>query len=365
MRQIPTFLTPAIGNRFSGWLRLLQAYPGETSSKYWLRLLTVSSITFLSTPFQWYEDRRLRRRLRETQIHPAPVFIIGHWRSGTTFLHNLLSQDEQFGYVTTVQSIFPHSFMTNALYPYLTDKIMPPTRPMDDMRLYMQSPQEEEMAMVNYGPHSYYHAWHFPRRIREIYNRMVKLEGLSDKERQNWERAYLALLTKTTLHHGGKRLLLKSPSNTARINALLELFPDARFLFIYRDPLEVYPSTQKLYRNVLPVFQLQDYDFQQVKKDIIWIYKDLMQTYLDERTLVPQHQLYEVSYEDMVNHPMEHLAAMYNRFELGDFSSVSKQFEQYLNKQQIKSYQKSEYDIPEEEIRELKREWGFAMDRWS
>lgn len=364
MKTTPSFLTPAIGNRFSGWRQILSAYPKEVSYKYWLRLFTISSITFLSTPFQWYEDMRLRRRLSETKIHPAPVFIIGHWRSGTTFLHNLLSQDEQFGYVTTIQSVFPHAFMTNALFPFITKKLMPPTRPMDNMRLFTGNPQEEEMALVNYGPYSFYHAWHFPRRIREIYDRAVNLSRLPENELQNWEEAYLALLTKTTLHQQGRRLLLKSPANTGRIETLLRLFPAARFIFIFRDPMEVYPSTQKLYRNILPVFQLQDYDFQQVKKDIIWVYKDLMQTYLRDREQLSPGQLYEVSYQEMVNHPMEHLAAIYHQLQLGPFDEVAEKFEKYLHLKRVRSYEKSKYHIPKEEVREVEREWGFALDRW-
>jgi hypothetical protein len=342
----------------------LTTYHGETAAKYWPHLLIVSCITCLNSPFQWYEDWRLRRLLNKTRIHPAPVFIIGHWRSGTTFLHNLLSQDEQFGYVNTIQSVFPHSFMTNPLYPFLTGKVMPPTRPMDDMRLHMRSPQEEEMAMVNYGPYSFYHVWHFPRRMRDIYIRTVKLKGIPEKEYQNWKRAYLSLLTKTTLYHHGKRLLLKSPANTARLRTLLDLFPAARFIFIFRDPLEVYPSTLKLYRNILPVFQLQDFDFAQVKKNIIWIYKDLMQTYLRERTLLPPGQLYELSYEDLINHPLEQLEDIYRQLELGPFEEVEERFEKYLRLKRIQSYQRSEYDIPEEEIRELEREWEFALNQW-
>ena len=366
MERTPPFLTPAIGNRFSGWRRILQSPPRrQVDPEFRIRVFAVGAITLLSTPFQWYEDLRLARKIADTALHPSPVFIIGHWRSGTTFLHNLLSCDTQFGYVTTVQSVFPHSFATNPLFAWLTKVLMPPTRPMDDMQLYMQSPQEEEMAMVNYGPYSLYQAWHFPPAFRFCYRGMVKFEGADGGDKQRWTAAYLQLLRKTTLLSGHKRLLLKNPANTARIKTLLELFPEAKFIFIHRDPLEVYASTQKLYRNVLPIFQLQAYDFESIKKDIIWMYKDLMTTYLHERSLIPEDQLFEISHYQLSEFPMEYLAEMYDALQLGDFQKVAPAVEAYLAQRRVKNFQKSTYDIPPREIEQLEREWAFAFEPWS
>jgi len=365
MERTPPFLTPGIGNRFSGWRRILRYPPHrEIDAEFRIRVFSVGAIALLSTPFQWYEDLRLAKKIADTPLHPSPVFIIGHWRSGTTFLHNLLSQDPQFACVTTVQSVFPHSFITNPLFPRLTKILMPPTRPMDSMRLYMQSPQEEEMAMVNYGPYSFYHAWHFPKSMRFFYRRMVKFEESSGREKNRWTQAYLQLLRKTTMLSDNRRLLLKNPANTARISTLLELFPKAKFIFIFRDPLEVYASTAKLYRNVLPIFQLHAYDFKQVKKDIIWIYKDLMKTYLQQRALIPGDQLFELSHQQLSASPVKHLAELYDRLELGDFRQVAPLIQDYLDQRSIKHFRKSTYDIPASEIEELEQEWAFAFETW-
>lgn len=362
MERIPPFLTPAIGNRFSGWRRILRFPPQRRiDPSFRRRVFSVGAVTLLSTPFQWFEDLRLARKIRSTVLHPAPVFIIGHWRSGTTFLHNLLSRDPQFACVTTVQSVFPHSFATNPLFPWLTKVLMPPTRPMDDMRLYMQSPQEEEMALVNYGPCSFYHAWHFPQAMRFFYRRTVKFEGVSDRD---WSEAYLSLLRKTTFLSGQRRLLLKNPANTGRLRTLLKLFPEAKFIFIYRDPLEVYASTQKLYRNVLPIFQLQAYDFENIKRDIIWIYKDLMTTYLRQRALIPEGQLYEVAHHSLSKMPMEKMEVLYEALQLGDFTEVAPHLEAYLRQRRIKNFRKSTYDIPASEVEILEKEWAFAFENW-
>lgn len=365
MEKSPAYVTPAIGSRFSDWLRVLRTMtPGMIAPRYWPRLLVVGLITLLSSPFQWYERLRLRDKLRKTVLHPSPVFIIGHWRSGTTFLHNLLSQDKQFGYVSTLQSVFPHSFLTNHLFPHLTRLSMPDTRPMDDMRLFLESPQEEEMALVNYGPYSFYHAWHFPSRMRAIFRRVVRLEGISPEERRRWLDVYRELLTKTTLRAGGRRLLLKSPANTARLRLLLELFPDARFIFLHRDPLEVYASTLKLYRNVLPYFQLERYDWAQVRRDILWVYRELLTDYLTDRALVPDGHLVELAYADLTADPMAQLERLYEELDLGDFTIAAPRFAAYLDLHRVKNYPRKEYALPPEEMEEVEKEWGFAFEVW-
>lgn len=365
MKEIPSFVTPGLGNTFADWIRILRAFSEKPiSPKFYDRVIVNSLISLVSAPFQGYERLRLGKKIENTQLRESPVFIIGHWRSGTTFLHNLLSKDEQFGYVTTIQSVFPHNYLTNFLFPYLAKVLMPPTRPMDNMQLYMKNPQEEEMVLVNYGPFSYYHSWHFPSQIRPIFQRIVKFEGITSEAKENWKKAYLHLLKKATYASGGKRLLLKNPAHTARIPTLLELFPNAKFIFIHRDPIEVYASTLKLYRNVLPVFHMEEYDFEQVKKDIRWVYKELMSAYLKDRTLLSGNQLLEVSYEDFVNHPIENLQRLYEQLELPDFKESLPSLESYLGHKRVKGYRKSEYDLPADEIAKVEKEWDFALEKW-
>ena len=52
--------------------------------------------------------KRYRKLLADKPLEHDPVFILGHWRSGTTFMHNVFSCDKHFGYNTTYQTVFPH-----------------------------------------------------------------------------------------------------------------------------------------------------------------------------------------------------------------------------------------------------------------
>ena len=67
----------------------------------------------------------------------APVFILGHPRTGTTLLHSLLALDEErFTFCDTFMAGFPHCFLFfETLGKFLFSGILSETRPMDNMKL--------------------------------------------------------------------------------------------------------------------------------------------------------------------------------------------------------------------------------------
>lgn len=356
-------LTPAIGNRLIDWIRILRSVPKQSISlKFLNRILTVGTISLVSAPFQLYETLRLHKKIKNTKLDDSPVFIIGHWRSGTTFLHNALCQDKQFGYITTLQSLFPHSYLTNPVFSSLAKIAMPPTRPMDDMKIYLNSPQEEEMAMVNLGPNSLYHIWHFPDQTQALYKQVAKFDAPNLKQKQQWIKNYLFLLKNAAYRSSKPRLALKNPTNTSRIPTLLALFPNAKFIYIYRHPTEVYVSTKKLYRRIVPIFQLQDFDFEMIRKNIIWIYKDLVTSYLNDRHLIPENNLVEVRYEEFIGNPLQHLEHIYSKLDIPNFKQNKTAFASYLNAN--KKEKKGKPDLTSEELKEIQKEWAFAYEHF-
>ena len=64
------------------------------------------------------------------------MFILGHWRSGTTLLHYLLAQDaERFSFANTYQVVNPYTFLcTEETNTRRFARLVPSTRPMDNMR---------------------------------------------------------------------------------------------------------------------------------------------------------------------------------------------------------------------------------------
>ena len=117
-------------------------------NKYFL----TKSVCRLLSLLQPFEDARYRK-IADKPLEMDPVFILGHWRSGTTFMHNVFSCDKHFGYNTTYQTVFPNLMLWGQ--PFFKKNmafLMPDKRPTDNMELKVDLPQEEEFALANMMP---------------------------------------------------------------------------------------------------------------------------------------------------------------------------------------------------------------------
>jgi hypothetical protein len=354
-------LSPAIGSALPNWLANLLAY-GPPSWRYLPRVFFVTLVSAVGLPFQLWEGWRLRKRLKATRLADDPIFIIGHWRGGTTLLHNVICQDPQFGYITLLQALFPRSFMTTSFFRLFMRIFMPPTRPMDEMALGIDAPQEDELAMSNMMRHSLYNGWQFPWRLMDFYRRWVEFEGISRKGRDAWWREYHRLLKRATLNMGGKRLVLKNPPHTARVPELMRRYPRARFIHIYRDPFAVFLSTRHLYRTAVPPFALQKYPEAKMDRDFVQIYARMMTKFFEDEPSVPPERLFTIRYEEFVADPIPQLQAVYRQFGLDGFERARPIFQRYLESQG--KYQKNRFYMSAEDRDTVMRHWGFAVRHW-
>jgi hypothetical protein len=167
----------ALGS-FRSWLRLLRDSNG-IDREFWLRALSISLSTFLTSSLRLYERIRYDRAVKSTAIHPSPIFIVGHWRTGTTHLHNLMCQDSNLGYVSTFQTIAPGFCLVGgtAIKSLLAKmaKKAHPTRLIDNIPLSFDAPQEEDFAIANMSPYSFLHLFTFPRQAPYFFAATAKL----------------------------------------------------------------------------------------------------------------------------------------------------------------------------------------------
>ena len=279
--------------------------------------------TILRWPFCVAEGFRLSRRLAAVRFDPPPVFIIGHWRSGTTALHNLMSRDPSFCFPVITDALRPFDF-----YPTPFESIsraillrnLPPTRPMDDLPLSPDLPQEDEIALATMGAPSFFNCFYFPHAISDVFAREVLFEGGHPRDVARWRRCLHYYLAKLAWLHPGRRLLLKNPAHSARIEELRKLFPDAKFVHMHRDPLAVVASTRKLYRNMLPLVALQRYDQAAVDRHIVWAYKRLMDRLLHDLANVPKDDVVQLSHRELASDPMAAVESVYTRLRLPGFA---------------------------------------------
>ena len=244
----------------------------------------------------------LRMRGREP---PAPVFIVGHWRSGTTHLYNVLSRDPAFGYVTPLATGMPWDFLLlGAWLRPLLERFIPRERFIDRVPVTPDAPQEDEIALASMQTLSFYHGIYFPRRLGEWFDRGVFFDGASPREIRRWCARARLFVAKLSLAQPGRRLLIKNPVYSARIALLRELWPQARFIHIHRNPYVVFQSTRNFYRKLLPQFALQPHDDVAIDELVLSRYPRMMQRLVDDLIQMPRNRAIEVSYDELERAPL-------------------------------------------------------------
>ena len=170
-------------------------------------------------------------RIAQPRLAPEPVFILGHWRSGTTLLHNLMTLDSQVTYPNLYECMYPgHFLLTENVMAPLTSWLLPKTRPMDNMATSWKAALEDEIAMAIDCGISPYLMLAFHNRP-DVYDRYFDPRDMTDAERSGWKKSLWTLMRKLTILQN-KSIVLKSPTHTYRIPTLLEMFPHAKFMIL-------------------------------------------------------------------------------------------------------------------------------------
>jgi hypothetical protein len=355
-------LQPLALGSFQNWVHLLKENR-HIDARFWGRALYVSLVSLFTGPMRVYQRMRYRSTFANVKIRRAPIFILGHWRSGTTHLHNLLCQDRRFGYVSALQVIAPDMFyVAGEPFKALLRMGTPKNRLIDNMSWSIDGPQEEEMALGNLSPYSLYHLWSFPKNAREYFDRYAIFKDVSSDVIETWKEKYLEVLKTATYNMRGRHLVIKNPANTGRIPILLDLFPHAKFIFLHRDPYEVFLSTRNLYKKALPHSQLQEISDEEINANILTFYKDLMQHYLNDRDLIPPRNLIEVGYRDLDKTPLPVMRRIYNSLNFWPYTRVRRRLRRYVDL--LKDYQKNSYQISPVDIANVNRHWKFVFEEW-
>ena len=115
------------------------------------------------------------------------------------------------------------------------------------------------------------------------------------------------LLKKRDVSMDGKRLLLKNPANTGRVKLILDMFPDAKFVHISRNPYDLYFSMSRFMRTVIPLYCLQTPPFDEIEELILNLYAEIYNSYFIEKKLIPAGNLVEIKYEDFIENPIREI----------------------------------------------------------
>jgi omega-hydroxy-beta-dihydromenaquinone-9 sulfotransferase len=354
---------PMSGSSFINWFKVLMKNHFNIDYQFIPRALYVTAMTAALSLFRTYEHRKFHQLVKKVKVK-EPVFIIGHFRSGTTFLHYLLGQDPNLGYVSTFETMTPGMIIANEeMFKNLVKNHLPAKRPMDDLEMHANLPYEEEYAIANMSPFSFYHGWYFPKRWNHYFDKYVLFKNSSQQEIDTWKQTYDYFLKKITYKNNGNHIILKNLVNTARIKHLLDLYPNARFIHIHRNPYHVYRSTWKLYQKILPIFSFQHIDSETLDTYILESYKKLFTAYLKEKHLIPKENLIEYSYNTFIKHPIDTIKKTYDSLRLSGFDNARPLFQDYADKH--RNYKASTYTFTEKEKQKIYHHWKFMFDAYN
>jgi hypothetical protein len=353
---------PLQGMTLGDWWAFLRRHRFAVDLQHLPRALIQTALSASNSVNARIERGRFGRRIEAARVE-APLFILGHYRDGTTHLHNLLALDPQFAAPTLFQVFNPHTFLSTERWTApIVDRLIARRRCLDEMAQGAGMPSEDEFALCTMTGLSPYMGWCFPE-DGVAYDRYLTFREAQESEVARWGHALTTLLKKLTVRFG-RPLVLKSPPHTARMRLLLGLFPDARFVHIHRNPYIVFSSTRHMIRAGQPLYHLRDGPLQDGDDGIISVYTEMYDAYFEERGLIPNGRLCDVGYEDLELEPVAVIGSIYESLGLSGFEELRPRLEGYLAP--IAGYHKNRHDeLPEPLRRRIAQDWGWSFDEWT
>ena len=322
----------------------------------------VSCLSVSNSILAGYQKLRYGKKLRETKLVGEPIFIIGHWRSGTTLLHEYLMRDDRFACSDTYECFAPaHFLVSGPIFRPWVKYLMPKKRPMDNMAAGLDRPQEDEFAICALGMNSPYRDVAFPNGD-PIDEDFLTLRNVSDADRERWLDALEYLLKALTVAYK-KTIVLKSPPHTARVKAIRERFPNAKFVHISRDPYTLFPSTVNLWTKLAKTHGFQSpKGGPALEEKVLRNFEQMYDAFCEDVQDIPQGNLCEITYDELVAQPVETLERVYRELGIDGFEAERENFAKYAETQ--KNFKKNKFELAPEIKETIAKRWKKYFDRY-
>ena len=319
----------------------------------WYFAAFITGLSVVNSVLRFAQRAVYGGRIRRTPLVDGPIVIMGAWRTGTTFLHELLVLDERHTAPTSYECFAPNHFLlTEWLFARLLWFLFPPRRPMDNMKAGWDRPQEDEFALCMLGQPSPYWTIAFPRTDSSLWT-YAGFHGFSPEELASWKAAFVTFLRSVTLARR-RRLVLKSPLHAGRIGTLADLFPNARFVYLVRDPQTVFASTRHLWRSLIGHQSLQAGGLDALDDRVLDLGARLHDAFERDRHLI-EDRLHEIRYEDLIRDPIGELRILYARLGLGDLDPLAPALRAHVAR--LAGYAANRYELTPAERSLVDRRW--------
>jgi hypothetical protein len=343
----------------SVWLKLLAEHRFSVSPTRWGMAAVVTGFGMFNSSARFLSELFYRGAANRAEV-PPPLFVLGHWRSGTTMLHELIVLDEQFTFPNSFECLAPHHFLlTERVFSPVIQLLLPKRRPMDAVPISVKSPQEDEFALCNLGAGSPYLTWAFPLEAAPT-RPYLDLNDLPEADRIRWRDAMLWFSKRLTAARPG-RIVFKSPGHTARVRTLLEVFPEAQFVHIVRNPYVLFSSTVRTWRKLTEAARFQNVDQPDLEEHVLEQFIRMYRAFERDRQLLGPGKLYEIRYEDLVEDPIATVRGVYEELALGDFERVRPKLEAYFADRA--DFATNRYRLTPELEQRITEHWGEFIER--
>jgi len=344
------------------WFRLLRAGRFRIHPTRIPLAIGVTITTLFNLCLGTLQNLIYRQRLAEAELHGPPVFVVGHWRSGTTLLHELLVLDERLSSPSTWQCFAPHHFLISEWFFLRFGRwLIPNKRPMDNMKTGWDRPQEDEFALLALGLRSPYRRMAFPNQPPPDMD-FLDFDQVDTDEIQGWLNSLRSFLVTVSIATG-RPLVVKSPTHTGRIGWLANEFPDAKFIHITRDPRDLFPSTCRLWPSLDEVQALQIPNNEQLDSYVVQCLQRMYRGFHAGREQIGPHRMIEIRYEDLVKDPVETMKTIYETLRLSDFETVRPTLQRWVATEH-QEYRTNKHQLDESTEAMIRSEWKDYFERF-
>jgi len=347
--------------RFGPWLKLVaengfRIHPLRIPLAFMISLITptISGLALL-------QRLAYARRIHSTHVERPPLFIIGHWRSGTTFLHELMVMDPEHTFPTTYQCFAPEHFLVSQwLFGRYFGFLIPGRRPMDNVRAGFGRPQEDEFALLSMGQRTPYRRMAFPNNGPCDLD-YLDMDNLSTEALEQWTGALRYFCQALTVNCP-RRIVLKSPTHTGRVALLSQIFPGAQFIHITRHPYSLYPSTMRLWKSLDSVQGCQIPRHKALEEYVFAAFERMYSGLHAQRANFGPSQIVDLRYEDLVADPVGQIEQIYEQLGLGEFSAMRGKLESYVSGQP--AFRTNEYRLDDATRAKIQSRWADYFERY-
>ena len=193
-------------------------------------------------------------------------------------------------------------------------------------------------------------------------DKYLLFDDISEKELKVFEEVFIKLIKISLWNTNGTQFLSKNPPHTGRVKELVKMFPNAKFIYLMRNPYTVFESTRSFFTNTIQPLKLQDISNDEIEKNILSIYAKLYHKYEADKSCIPAGNLMEVKFEDFEADAMRMTEQIYRGLSIPGFAEARNDIEKYVGGK--KGYKKNKYKYDDRTVQLVQDNWNFALEQW-